>query len=134
MGSDVLTKDRLLARLATSERPVTPRKLERWYKAGHMDRPERRHLPGVRGSVSVFPARAFEQAAALYDAAHPANPDAIGDRRLDERAFLLWWSGKPIVHDVRQLLLRLARRTFDAVERMRAYQPTQIVGPDFRDG
>jgi hypothetical protein len=134
MGSSVVTKDQLLAKLAASARPVTPRKLERWYKAGHMDRPERRHLPGVRGSVSVFPARAFELAAALYDAAQPARPDAIGDRRLDERAFLLWWSGKPIVHDVRQLLLRLARGMLDAVERMRAYQPTQIVGPDFRDG
>lgn len=135
MGSDVLTKDRLLARLAASKRPITARKLERWYKAGHMDRPERRHLPGIRGSVSVFPTRAFEQAAALYDAAHSAtSPAATGDRRLDERAFLLWWSGRPIVHDVRQLLLRLARGMLDAIDRMRGYESTEIVGADFGDG
>lgn len=134
MGADVVTKDQLLARLAASKRPIPARKLERWYKAGHMDRPERRHLPGVRGSVSVFPVGAFQQAAALYDAAHSTNPKALGDRRLDERAFLLWWSGKPIVHDVRQLLLRLARGMLDAVERARTYKPTQIVGADFRDG
>jgi hypothetical protein len=134
MALEVVTKDRLLAKLAASKRPITPRKLERWYKAGHMDRPQRQHVSGIRGSVSVFPVRAFEQAAALYDAANPANCDAPGDRRLDERAFLLWWSGKPIVHDVRRLLLRLARGMLHAVERVRAYQPTQIVGPDFRDG
>ena len=134
MGSDMLSKDRLLAKLSASKRPVTARMLERWYKAGHMDRPERKHLPGIRGSVSLFPTQALEQAAALYDAAQPTASAAIaGDRRLDERAFLLWWSGRPIVHDVRELILRLARGMLDAVERVRTYQPTPIVGPDLPD-
>lgn len=135
MPRGTLTKEQLLKRLHASDRLVTARKLERWWKAGHLDRPQRQHIPGVRGSVSVFPARAFEQTAALYDAAHAAtSSNATGDRRLDERAFLLWWSAKPIVHDVRQLLLRLARGMLDAVERMRAYKPTEIVGADFGDG
>jgi hypothetical protein len=98
-------------------------------------RPEhlgREVLVGVGGINGDFFSDARPQ---LYvDAANPASGDAPGDRRLDERAFLLWWSGRPIVHDVRQLLLRLARGMIDAVERVRAYQPTQIVGSDFRDG
>lgn len=129
-----LTKEQLLKRLTASKRPVTARQLERWSKAGHMARPARRHIPGVRGSVSVFPARAFEQAAALYDAAHPKNrKGGVGDRRLDERIFLLWWAGQPIVHEPRQLLLTFAQPYLTAVEHVRKYERIQTIGLDDSD-
>lgn len=126
-----LSKAELLALLEGSNRPITARQLERWSKATHVDRPTRRHVSGVRGSVSYFPARAFGQAAALYDAGRPLKgSEAVTDRRLRERAFLLWWSGNPIVYDTRQLLLRFARNMLDAVDRMRDQKPTPVIGDD----
>ena len=129
VASSKLTKDQLLGLLLESDRPVTARQLERWWKATHLDRPTRRHVPGLRGSVSVFPAKAFEQASALYDAAHSAtSKPGAADRRLDERAFLLWWSGKPIVHDPRQLLFRLSAPLRNAVQRLGARERVEVVG------
>lgn len=132
MGTD-LSKKKLLEKLHASDRPVSARQLERWWKAGHMDRPERRHLVGQRGSVSVFSARAFDQAAALYDATQPRESGAPTDRRLDERAFLLWWSGKPIAQDPRQLTLRLASPLLKAIEAIKAYRGTPVLDFDPRD-
>jgi hypothetical protein len=123
-----LSKEQLLAKLHASERPVTPRQLERWWKAGHMVRPQRRHLPGIRGSQSLFSPRAYEQAAALYDAAHPRQDnDGKSDRRLDERVFLLWWEGKPIAHDPRRMLLDFTSPMLASIEAVRAYEGATIV-------
>ncbi len=128
MAAHNLTKGELLRRLRASKRPVTARQLERWWKHEGMSRPSREHVPGVRGSVSVFPSEAFAQAAALYDAGHP-DREANGptDRRLDERAFLLWWSGKAIVQPVPTLLLRLASPFLDALGRVQAEGGSQVV-------
>ena len=98
-----------------------------------MVRPVRRHVSGVRGSVSVFPSRAFEQAAALCDAANPKTNDGGGDRRLDERAFLLWWAARPIVHDPRRLLLRFSDRMIQAVEHVRSIKGTPVIGQGAED-
>ena len=131
MAAAALTKDQLLQRLRRSDRPVTRRQLERWSKAGHMDRPTRRHVPGIRGSVSFFPSRAVDQAAALYDAAQSKAPkDGAGDRRLDERAFVLWWARKPIVHDPRKLLLLFSAPLLNAVQNVRAHESIEVVGLD----
>jgi len=126
-----LSKEQLLAKLHASGRPVTPRQLERWWKAGHIVRPQRRHVPGLRGSLSVFPARAYEQATALFDAAH-ARPDndRDSDRRLDERVFLVWWEGKPIANDPRRMLLNFASPMLASIEAVRAYEGTTIVDPE----
>jgi hypothetical protein len=127
--ADDLTKERLLAKLLDSKRPVSPRQLERWWKAGHMERPERRHVAGFRGSLSVFPARAYDQAAALYDATRPYSDDVMTDRRLDEGAFLSWWSGRPVAVDPRGLLLDFAAPILNAIDAVRAYEGVTIVDP-----
>jgi hypothetical protein len=129
MGESNLSKQKVLAKLHDTGRSVTERQLERWWKAGHMDRPQRKHLPGLKGSTSVFPARAFDQAAALYDATHPHMEVASTDRRLDERAFLLWWSGQPVARDPRQILLDFASPMLGAIEAVRAYEGATIVDP-----
>jgi hypothetical protein len=128
-----VTKGELLERLHASRRPVTARQLERWSKASHLDRPVRRHIRGVRGSVSLFPARAFEQAAALYDAANKKDRGSRADRRLDERAFLMWWSGKAIVHDPRTLLLNLSGPVANAVENVRSRERVDVIGAQDSD-
>lgn len=116
----------LLRRLHASRRPVTSRQLERWCKADKVARPIRRHVPGVRGSMSVFPAEAFGQAAAMFDAARQGKRRDRGDRRLDERGFLLWWSGKPIAQDPRELVLGAMEPMFKSVEKIRAEERTAV--------
>ncbi|MFY9719071.1 MAG: hypothetical protein WAK16_05440, partial [Candidatus Cybelea sp.] len=76
-----------------------------------------------------FSADAFEQAAALCDGAHPETSNAAGDRRMDERVFLLWWESKPIVTDPRQMLLSFASPMLSAIEAVRAYEGGTIVDP-----
>jgi hypothetical protein len=121
-----LSKAELLEKLRASKRPVTSRQLERWSKAGLIARPQRRHLPGVRGSVSFFRTEAFAQAAGLFDAAQRAK-GRVGDRRLDKRAFLLWWSGERIAQNSRALLLKTIAPLFKSLERIRAEAQTTIV-------
>jgi hypothetical protein len=132
MGPSELPKVELLEKLRASGRPVTTRQLERWSKSGLIARPERRHIPGLRGSMSFFPAEAFAQAAALFDAAQPAKA-RVGDRRLDKRAFLLWWSGEPIAQDSRAVLLKTIAPLFKALERIRAEAQTTIFEPPSED-
>jgi hypothetical protein len=129
MASTYISKEQLLAKLLASKRAVTARQLERWWKAGPMARPVRRHVAGVRGSVSLFPAEAYDQAAALYDGAPPNARQAAGDRRLGERAFFLWWEGKPIANDPRPMLLAFAGPMLGAIEAVRAYEGATIVDP-----
>jgi hypothetical protein len=131
MEQSELSKAALLEKLAASGRPVTARQLERWSKAGLIGRPARRHLPGVRGSVSYFEAEAFAQAAALFDAAQPVK--GKGDRRLDKRAFLLWWSGEGTAQDPRSLLLKTLSPLFKALHRIRTAAQTTIVEPPSDD-
>jgi hypothetical protein len=130
VGESEISKAELLERLRRSKRSVTARQLERWSKVGLVARPVRRHVPGVRGSVSFFPAEAFSQAAAMFDAAQPAN---AGDRRLSKRAFLLWWSGERIAQDPRTLILATVSPLFKALERVRTEGQTTRVEPTSED-
>lgn len=124
------SRTELLRRLHASRRLVTPGQLERWSEAGKVARPKRRHLAGVRGSVSYFPPEAFGQAAAMFDAARQGERSNGGDRRLDERGFLVWWSGRPIAEDARALLLAATAPMFKATDRIRTVKRTLIIDED----
>lgn len=120
------SREQLLSRLTASGRPVTARQLERWCKAHKVDGPYRRHVPGVRGSISRFPSHAFEQAAAIFDGSNRSSQQGPGDRRLRVRSFLLWWDGRPVAGDPRDIILDAASAMFAVVDRVRNEGRTEI--------
>jgi len=124
------SREELLARLNASGRAVTARQLERWWKAGKVARPVRRHVRGLRGSISRFPAEAFDQAAAMFDASRQRSMQAQGDRRMRVRSFLLWWNGKPVAGDPREIIWNAISPMFKTLERLRSSERTLAINSD----
>lgn len=70
---------------------VTERQIERWHKEDCLPRPQLRHVPGMRGSLSTYPIAAAEQLVAL------CRLDESGKRlSLEEKRLMLWLRGYAI--------------------------------------
>ena len=74
-------------------------------------------MSGVRGSVSYFPSEAFAQAAAMFD-----------ESSRGVQAFALWWAGKPIAQDARDVLVAAATLVLREIDRVRVAEPTVVLG------
>jgi hypothetical protein len=123
-----LSRKDLLRHLTASGRSVTARQLERWWKDDKIARPIRKHVPGIRGSVSLFPTEAYKQAAAMFDASRQNKHGGPGDRRLQMRSFSLWWAGEPVAGNPRDLMLEAMAPMPKALDRIRNEERTLVVG------
>jgi hypothetical protein len=92
-GEHVLSKAEVLSRFPG----VSARQLKRWQRSHDIDAPVQTHRPGLRGSVSLYPARVLKQIAALRDASGGvgrSNPKRVRiSYRQSEKAFTLFWEG-----------------------------------------
>lgn len=83
---DGLTKQQLLPAAARAGLKVSADQLKRWCREGLLPRPSQRHLPGRRGSESIYPPGTLRQLVAVAEL--HAN-----ERRFDELRFDVWWAG-----------------------------------------
>jgi hypothetical protein len=77
--------------------------------------------------VSRFPAEAYGEAAAMFDASLKGAQGASRDRRLRVRGFLLWWNARPVAGNPRELVLKMAESMFGAIDRIRAEDRTLVI-------
>jgi hypothetical protein len=92
-GEQLLSKAEVLSRSPG----ISARQLKRWQRSHLIDAPVQTHRPGLRGSVSLYPARVLKQIAALREASgggSRSNPQRVRvSYRRSGKMFTLFWDG-----------------------------------------
>ncbi len=109
---------------------LSPRQLQRWQRSHRIEPPAQAHRRGLRGSETVYSARAVEQIRALFDASGRGKSSKskrvrVGYRKSEEPFVLFWEGHDALVPDPRAVIRDTLAPTIQLRANVGAQEPIE---------